>query len=161
MSFAPFMPLEAEYDQLDRGELRERILRGLNHLTNMHRRLIEKEFLTLLDQTLDRNGNRLCCSSVRALFEGRIDGLPAFKQGSFPLNTNRHIREVFAACDFLETVVRLWIDDYMKLVGINYAEDLKQIEKLVGTTKIPGLIEFVMEKQNAIQNEEAGSSHGG
>lgn len=149
MSFQPFMTVDGVYNPNDPGQTRELILRGLTRLTGVHRRLMDKQFNDLISSTLARTENSLCCSSVRALLENRIAEIPAFKEAGLPVSSTRVLRETLAACDFLETVVKLWLEEKIRGTSAEYAAELETVDQLFNTTKLPGLLDSVIEKATA------------
>ena len=137
--FVPFAPLKSVYDHLDLGRLEALIRLGLQWMIGPRADAFHPDFRTLIRSVLKEQGLRLRCSSMRAVIEGRMGNPMPLR--TIPIACRSRLDQVLAACDFIETVVCLHLEKRIKATSTDLQADIVRVNDLLGTSKLPGLME--------------------
>ena len=87
----------------------------------------------------------LRCSTLRAVLENRIPGLPIVIP-SLPSHTRKKMEQVLVMADVLETMVCLHLEARVKGYSETTRQELQMISDTLGSLKIPLIHEFLAER---------------
>jgi len=104
----------SEYDGEDSKRFLNHIMNWMNRFLNISPGLVSQEFRDTVVKAL--KGHTPRCSSLRAVFEGRVPGIPkVFTTKPYAM---LHIKQLFAMCDLMDTLVAVYLEGLEKDVNL-------------------------------------------
>ncbi|KPL09539.1 hypothetical protein AMJ71_06110 [candidate division TA06 bacterium SM1_40] len=143
-TYEPFMPLEAIYEQEGREIVRERISAAFANVLGLPRGVISTAFKSVIDEVLKEEYPRFRCSSLRAIVEGRVPGVP-IPVVEVSIGWKKRLLQALTLMDFFETILARYIEG---LLDEQRADIRKQIETVTGPlggAKIPRVTRVILE----------------
>jgi len=156
--YQPFLRLSDTYTQ-DVGLIRHRVIQSFLNTLGVPKILVTKDFRGALDDMLEEDYPALCCSSARAVLEGRIPGLPAPAR---PLRRSKKLEQVLCLMDVLETLVCRFLENQIAEKATSIRREVEVVGDTFGGVKLPRLMRAVLEleKENALKDKKAGKGNG-
>lgn len=128
--------------------------------------LIRTEFKKYIQDFAKGIYPNLHCSSLRAVLEGRIPGVPIPVQPVPPMRRTR-VELILFLADLSETLVQEYISKRIKsLKDDRRVDEMRVVQDVLGTSKVPSVLDALMKggdpnakrKQKAAQRDEGSSS---
>lgn len=138
--YMPFAPVEGVYDADDRGMTMERILCSFGTIFGIPKAAIRTVFKTVIREVVDEEYPNFRCSSLRAVLEGRIPDVPEPVKPIHPAWKKR-MQQTLYLLDLMETICCRYIEQEVAKQLTNVRQDAQALQRTVGTTKVPWLME--------------------
>lgn len=164
--YQPFLPVPECYRGVHRPMTRERILQAFSSVLGLPTATISTKFRELINAVVEEEYPDFCCSTARAIVEGRLTGVP-LPMVSIPYNLRKRLDQALFLLDLFETVLFRWMEEEVSKKSVEVRTQAYRLRDQLGGLKAPIMIEFIeflekrREDSHAKQNEKAGSSHAG
>lgn len=154
--YQPFSPLEGIYEPYGKSLTMERVLYAMGHTFNIPKTVISTRFRRFMEDVIEQEFPRLRCSVARAVLEGRIPGVPK-PVDPLPVLSRKKIDTALFVLDVLETFAYRYLQSLIDEGSPHIKNQMKRLEAVFGTTKVPGVVDFLMGKKELNNASQAGT----
>ena len=103
--FVPSQPTPESYDETPQGVALQRLLFAFQNAFGILPGVVSREFKAEIEKVMEWDYPKLRCSSVRAVMEGRIPGIPKPLETVHP-QFKRRYDQALTLFDLMETMVQ-------------------------------------------------------
>ena len=114
LAYVPYTPISEAYREMDRLNVETSVLQTFEALFGCGQGALPAEFKRFLSKTLEDHHPHLRCSSLRAVLEGRVPGVPK-PLLDLPIDIRGNANFIMMFMDVMETMVAEYIEYEMTL----------------------------------------------
>ena len=140
--YVPFLAVPECYGKENSNMMRERMLTAFQHTFGVGKSAISTKFREKVKEVFDAEQPKLRCSIARAIFEGRIPGVPK-PLHYIPPSWEYRIKYALALLDMFETIGALYVESKIEELDPTLKGQADVVRESLGGLKVPRLLEEV------------------